>query len=647
MRALGLVGLPLLLVACGDTLSTEQPDAGARVGACNPLVGDDCFTPFPSVFFEKADTGTSTGMRVDLPADLMPESALGVPIRPDRFNRKDGFSGSAPFLVYFKAGFDATQLPTLDTIGATVAASSPIQLIEYGTGQRVPVFAELDWWAQEPTERKSLIIYPMVRLKPATRYIVALVGLRDKNGAALSAAPFNALRDQTTPPAALAPYVARFEEIFTKLTAAGIARGQITLAWDVVTASDAEATGHLVHMRDTALAMVGQDMVTYTVTDIPTPADTADVLKQINITMRAPSFLDNDHKFMNFDASGQPALNGFIDTPVTVAIPKCAETAAGPIPYVIFGHGLFGNGRDYLENTGILHAVNRLCVVVVATDWLGLSSNDIADLAGILNDLNNIYIITDRLQQGHVNTLAMTRLFKTKIFQDEALKVNGSVVVDPTTGYYLGVSLGGIQGGTFMTLQKDVLKGILAVPGSVWSFMIFRSTNFNALYPFVNQYYPDALDRQLLVGMSQSEWDYADPAAFAPHTLGSPLAGTPAKNILVMESINDAQVPNIATRVLVRTMGLTGLDLEQLPYAVPVGAAPLDSAYTQWDVRPANLPPVENRPLASDNGAHAAILGIDQVYTQGSAFLAPSGKVASVCPNQKCICPLAADLICQ
>jgi pimeloyl-ACP methyl ester carboxylesterase len=635
------------LLACGDNATADTPDAGPTTGTCNPLVGEDCFTPFPSIFFEKVDATTATGFRVDLPADHMPKSALGVAIRPDRLNQKDGFSGSAPFLVYFAAGFDATQLPTIDTIGTTVQATSPIQLIEYATGERVPVFAELDSWAELPTERKALIIYPMKRLKPATRYVVALVGLRDKNGAALSAARFNALRDQTTPPAELAPYASRFEEIFTRLVATGLTRSQITLAWDVVTASDEAATGHLTAMRDTALDLVAGNMVTYTVTGTPTPADTDDILKQINITMRAPSFLDNDHKLMNADSSGKPVQNGYIDTPVTVAIPRCVETATGPIPYLVFGHGLFGNGRDYLENTQILHAVNRLCLVVVATDWLGLSSNDIADLAAVLTDLNNIYIITDRLQQGHVNTLTMTRLFKTKIFEDEALKVNGNVVVDPSTGYYLGVSLGGIQGATYMTLQKDVKKGILAVPGSVWSYMIFRSTNFNQLYPFINMYYPDALDRQFLVGISQSEWDFADPAAFARHTIAAPFADTPAKNILVMESINDAQVPNTATRVLVRTMGLTGMDLEQMPFGIPVGQAPLESAYTQWDTRPAEAPPVENRPLADDNGAHGAIVGIDQIYVQGTAFFTPTGKVTSVCPGQECICPQDSQLTCQ
>src|SRR5262249_56623642 len=121
----------------------------------------------------------------------------------------------------------------------------------------------------------------------------------------------------TPPPARSAPYGARSEEISANLGAAGIARGQVTLAWDVVTASDAAATGHLLAMRDTALDLVSRDMVAYTVDATPTPADTADIIKQVNITLKAPSFLDANHKLMNVDAAARPALN------CTVAPPRC------------------------------------------------------------------------------------------------------------------------------------------------------------------------------------------------------------------------------------------------------------------------------------------------------------------------------------
>ena len=102
-----------------------DPARGLLVGpaargapGCNPLVGDDCLTPFPSSFFEVADATTATGVRVALGPATLPLSASGVALSPIGSNQKDGFSPATPFVVYFKAGVDATQLPTLDTLDA-------------------------------------------------------------------------------------------------------------------------------------------------------------------------------------------------------------------------------------------------------------------------------------------------------------------------------------------------------------------------------------------------------------------------------------------------------------------------------------------------------------------------------------------------
>src|SRR4051812_2452522 len=70
MKALTLV-LVVLLAACGDDKARpSQPDAGPA--GCNPLIGDDCLSPFPSSFHEAADATSTTGVRVALPKDLLP-----------------------------------------------------------------------------------------------------------------------------------------------------------------------------------------------------------------------------------------------------------------------------------------------------------------------------------------------------------------------------------------------------------------------------------------------------------------------------------------------------------------------------------------------------------------------------------------------
>ena len=134
-----------------------------------------------------------------------------------------------------------------------------------------------------------------------------------------------------------------------------------------------------------------------------------------------------------------------------------------------------------------------------------------------------------------------------------------------------------------------------------------------------------------MIAASQSEWDYTDPASFAPHLLRDPLPGSSAKRILVQESIGDSQVPNLATRILARAMGLPGLDLEQPVFGVPMLPAPLDSAYTQWNVHREPLPPTVNMPSPVDNGAHDAISVLAPLQAQLQAFLTPTGQVTQTC----------------
>jgi hypothetical protein len=625
--------LLLVLAACDEdvALAPDAPPAGPPT--CNPVIGDDCLTPFPSSYFEVA-AATPTGVQVALPEAILPKSRTGMGLRPDRLNAKDGFSPSTPFIVYFAAGVDATQLPTADDLAISVTPTSPVQIIDYTTGARVPLFAELDANVLQDADRQGLLIHPMERLQPNRRYIVALVGVRDKSGKPLAPAPFTALRDRAPLTSALQALAPRYEEIFAKLGSVGLTRGALTLAWDVVTASDAQATSHLVAMRDQALALVDQGQVTYRVDSVKETPNEAHRLRELQLTISGPNFLTSSlpDAMMSFDADGQPAINGTRDVPVTIEVPRCAATATKPLPYVVFGPGLFGTAKATLAMPVFADVSDRFCMILIGTDWIGLSTEDVGILATyVLPDLNKVYIITDRLQQAHVNFQVMQRLFAKAIKDDDALKVDGHAITDGKEVYYFGVSNGGVQGGTFMALSPDVTRGVLNVPGCEWSLMIWRSTQFNPINPLLGNLYPDPLDRQLLVAASQAEWDYADPASFARHLLADPLPGAPMKHILVQESIGDAQVPNLATRILARTMGLKGLDLTQHVYGVDEVGGPLDSAYTQWNSNPSPLPPTTDVPAPSDNGAHNAIQGFLPLQDQIQRFYKPDGRIESTC----------------
>jgi hypothetical protein len=334
---------------------------------------------------------------------------------------------------------------------------------------------------------------------------------------------------------------------------------------------------------------------------------------------------------MNFGPDGQPAVRGLDDMPIIVKIPQCATKATAPLPLMVFGHGLFGTAEATLATPLLEQVQNQACVVFIGTDWIGLASPDLPMLAQYLPmDLNNVYLVTDRLQQAHVNVQVMTRLFLTTLKDDPALAVNGHAVTDGSNVTYFGISNGGIQGTTFMALTPDIARGALNVPGSEWSLMLYRSVDFAPIKPILDAAIPTPVTAQILVGLLQSEWDYTDPITFAPHLLHDPLPGSFTKRILVQESIGDAQVPNIATRTLGRTMGLPGLDLITPLYGIEAQPAPLDSAYTQWDAHKMPRPPLTDTALSSDNGAHDAVYQYGPAQQQLLTFLG-GGPILQTC----------------
>ena len=628
----------LALVAVGvaacDRPAEPPPEPAA---GCNPL-GDACATPFPSSFYQRADATSATGVRVAIPEGVLPVSQKGIAISPARINGRDGFSPATSFVAYFEGGVDAKSLPPLGDAAASVAPTSSVQLFDFATGERVPLIAEIDLNAQ-PTvgERQAVLIHPLVRLKPGTRYVVALAGLLGRDGAPASTVGFRALRDGAVLSNALAGFAPRYEELFAFLATKGLARASLSLAWDVTTASDYDATGHLEAMRDEALGRVAAGTLGYKVTASSDPAD-PHLFRAITGSFDVPSFLASDavDAMMNFGADGKPAVRALGSANFVIHVPQCARAAKGPLPVMVFGHGLFGSAdgelsSDYLKSLG-----DTLCMIQIGTDWIGLAMPDVGTVASkVLPDFNNISIITDRLQQAHVNAQVLAALFVKKMKDDPLLALDGKPITDGSEMYYYGISDGGIQGGTFMALAPGIVRGVLNVPGANLSLLMYRSGAFRSLKLLIGLFYGDPLDHQLLITLSQSEWDRTDPISFVPHLLANPLSGVPLKRILVQESIDDATVPNVATEVMARTMGLPGMDLERPVFGIPEKTGPLDSAYTQWDSHPTPVPAPGNVP-PQDNGAHEAARRMPVLIQQLGAFFRPDGRVESLCPKRVC-----------
>jgi hypothetical protein len=338
----------LLVAACGgvDKTSTVADE-------CNPLGGESCLLPWPSSAYLAEDSSTATGYRLALDAAAMPVNVDNRPITVDVFNRWDGFSPSGPILALFPTGVAGDNLPPPDDPASSLAADSPIVLLDMDRMERAPFFAEIDQNVRA-VERRALIIRPMVRLHPKTRYAVALrKALKAPDGSPLvSPAGFVGLQAGDTmghPRADLS----RHREVTAALATAGVPSDDLVLAWDFVTASDDFLTRDLLTMRDTAVTAIGQAGANLAFTATERPANGTLVSKAYAGTFKSPDFLtdgESDPSVLRRDAAGLPLMQGMRDANFAAVIPKCAETAQLPIPTIVFGHGLFGTGTGYLDD---------------------------------------------------------------------------------------------------------------------------------------------------------------------------------------------------------------------------------------------------------------------------------------------------------
>jgi hypothetical protein len=128
-----------------------------------------------------------------------------------------------------------------------------------------------------------------------------------------------------------------------------------------------------------------------------------------------------------------------------------------------------------------------------------------------------------------------------------------------------------------------------------------------------------------------SMWDHAEPNAWLPHLVSDPVPGSPAKHILYQVARDDSQVPNIASDMAVRTMGIPLLTPSPVtPWGIPTTEGPADSAYVYFDLlrEPA---PAGNQAPTDGNGAHGDQRWLDAALEQMNSFWQPDGQVIHTC----------------
>jgi hypothetical protein len=612
-------------------------------GDCDPLVPTHCGYPFPSDVYLVEDSAMKTGRHVEFGPATLPANVNSVQAAPDEFRKNDGFSPGAGLMTHMP-GATVTGLPTPLTIAASLEDDSPTVLIDAETGKRVPHFSELDMTEGISDDERAFIIRPVVRLENSTRYIVAIRNVVDAIGEKLAPSDaFKALRDGTShSDPSIENRRALYDDIFARLDEAGVKKDDLQIAWDVTIASRENITGWMLHIRDEALKTLGPEGPSFSIERTCDGADDCtkatrnpgtSIKLRIEGKVTVPLFLDKPDAGGKFvlGSDGMPKQNGTAEFPYVVLIPVSATTGTPGVP-VQNGHGLFGTRNQV---TGFADAANEANWVLAATDFIGMASDDVPVIISVIQggDIGAFRTVPDRMCQGFLNMIFVTRMLRGAFAKDTAVQFNGKSAIDTSTSYYFGGSEGGILGATFMAVTPDILRGGLEVAGQPYNLLLNRSVDYDVYGALIKAAYPNALDDQLLLATTQMLWDRGEPSGYSKYIVDDPLPNTPSHEVLLQLSIGDHQVSTLGGHLMARTIGLSSLKPAVRPiFGIDEIDAPHQgSALIEYDF---GLPPepITNVPMREGEDPHGKMKGVPAAGQVLKDFL-ETGVVNQYCTD--------------
>ena len=604
---------------------------------CDELNPLNCMLPYPSDRYLVEDASTATGYRLKFEARAVPKNFLAQPFDTTPYERFDGMSPSSQIITLFSQPPDLAGAASQDDIGRSLEANSPTVILDLETGERVPHWTELDVQAESDAE-KLLYLRPAVRLEENRAYGVAIRGLADIHGDPLESSPgFIGFRDDiATGSLNLELRRPSYENLFEELEAAGVGRDDLQAAWWFHTASGEAIRGDILSMREDALERLGADGIGCTITSVDNNHQ-GEIWRYVEGTFTVPSYMNSPVPPARFvrGPDDRPQFVEYVEVPFVANIPAAlAEAPGGPVagPLVTFGHGLLGTAEGYINSSNLRNVANRFATVIAGTDWDGMSSEDVPTLATVMLNSSNFPNMTERLQQGMINQIALTRTLAGVCRTCAELSADdGTPLIDPEALYFAGGSQGGIYGGTLLTLSPDIDRGILFVGAANYSLMLDRSIAFVPHFEAFKIGYPRRIDRALLIPAAQQLWEASDPAGYLPFAAEG-LPGIGPKEILSIVAENDAQVPNLTSDLAARMAGLPVVaGSVRQPWGLEVRTAPYyGSGYLSIDLGDTPVP-YGNEPPPHDEGGHGNVPFSETSLTISGAFLLEDGLITMPC----------------
>ena len=584
------------------TLPSDEGSGENAAPSCDNGPGvRDCLLPFPSNRLTVADPSTETGLRVAIPADAAPVNVDGVTMDLSDQNRADGFSPSS-FIVFEADGVDLqlSGVPSADDIGKSVDGSSPIVLEDETSGELWPYWAELD------IQSGLVTVRPAKLLSEGHTYRITIGDLVDAEDSPI--------------------------EVEEK-------------SWDFTIASSDSLASRLLSMLDDSYKQLGDFSPLFTVDEVITSGG----VRTIDGTFEIFNFLSNDGGpggRLILDDSGMPLVNEaspFYNAKYRCVIP---DVVASPVPTVVYGHGLLGS-RNEVNFFAAIAAQGS--AAACATDWLGMSSEDLGNLAGILGDMGRFGEQADRMLQGQVAFQMLGRLVNQGFISDAAFRDSNDAPILATDGaVFVGNSQGGILGGAASAVSTEWSRVVLGVPGVNYSLLLPRSSDWPQFQGVFEAAYTNVDDRLMAIALAQMLWDRGENAGYVQHLTGDTYPGRQPKDVLLVAAFGDHQVANISTDLLARTIGArlyspalaSGRSTATDPFwGIDVIASyPYEgSVYVMWDYGTPAPPSGPTPPFPPDYGSdpHGAGSSEPLVLIQALGFLF-DGVFNDVCGGLPC-----------
>jgi hypothetical protein len=110
-----------------------------------------------------------------------------------------------------------------------------------------------------------------------------------------------------------------------------------------------------------------------------------------------------------------------------------------------------------------------------------------------------------------------------------------------------------------MTLQPEIQRCVLGVPGMPYSLLLSRSVDFDPFFMLFQAEYPDQRDITFWMALIQNVWDSADPGGMGRQFNEEPLDGV-AHEVLIQDALGDYQVTTLGAHLMARAYGADMLE---------------------------------------------------------------------------------------